>query len=181
MRNGDSGVNLPMVALPAAQAGIAGERYAALREVLGDALPAVDELPGDAARVLACSEYVGHSCTQHPDMLRELLEGGDLRRSYGDPCEACYRDRTATAIEASGDDAALMHALRTLKRREMVRIAWRDIGGLAEFEETLRETSAFADAVLRASVERLHEWLVRDAGDPLASDGIPWVISSKST
>ena len=64
-----------------------------------------------------------------------------------------------------------MLALRTLKRREMVRIAWRDIGGLADFEETLRETSAFADAVLQASVVRLHQWLSSDIGEPRAGDG----------
>lgn len=170
MNNDDSGVNLPMAALPAVLAGIAGKRYAALREALGEALPALDELPGDAARVLACSEYVAQSCTRHPDMLRELLDGGNLLR----PCEdADYRSRTAAALEGSDDDVALMQALRALKRREMVRIAWRDIGGLASFEETLGDTSAFADAVLRTSVERLHEWLVRDAGEPLGADGRP--------
>jgi glutamate-ammonia-ligase adenylyltransferase len=162
-----------MAALPAALAGTARERYAALRESVGDTLPGLDELPGDAERVLACSEYVAHNCTRHPAMLRELLAGGDLQR----PCDGSgagdYASRTAAAIEASSDDATLMHALRALKRREMVRIAWRDIGGLADFEETLRETSAFADAVLRQSVEKLHQWLSNDVGEPRGNNANP--------
>ncbi len=171
MNSDDPGVNLPMAALPAALSRSADARYEVLREALGDRLPALEALPGDAARVLACSDYVAHSCARHPGMLRELLESGDLQRVYGD--DACYPRRTAAAIETSSDDAGLMLALRTLKRREMVRIAWRDIGGLAHFEQILGETSAFADAVLQASVARLHDWLVSDAGEPRAADGNP--------
>ena len=85
MNDDDSGVNLPMAALPAALSRTAHARYADLRLSVGDAMPALDELPGDAARVLACSEYVAQSCTRHPDMLRALLEGGDLQRAYDDP------------------------------------------------------------------------------------------------
>jgi glutamate-ammonia-ligase adenylyltransferase len=173
MNGDDSGVNLPMAALPAVLADTARARYAALRESFGDGLPALEDLPGDAARVLACSEYVAQSCARHPDMLRALLESGELPRAFENTGAASYASRTATAIEASGDDAELMQALRALKRREMVRIAWRDIGGLASFDETLEETSAFADAVLRASVDRLHVWLVRETGEPRGSDGSP--------
>jgi len=171
MNSDDPGVNAPMAALPAELNRVAGARYAALRESLGDALPALAALPGDAARVLACSGYVAHSCARHPDMLRGLLESGDLQRAYGG--DASYPRRTAAAIEATTDDAGLMLALRTLKRREMVRIAWRDIGSLADFEETLGETSAFADAVLQASVARLHHWLSSDTGEPRAGDDSP--------
>jgi glutamate-ammonia-ligase adenylyltransferase len=171
MNSSASSPNVPIAVLPAELASTARTRYAALRESVGDALPALAALPGDAARVLACSEYVTQSCTRHPDMLRELLESGDLQRTYDDA--ACYPRRTAAAIETSSDDAGLMLGLRTLKRREMVRIAWRDIGGLANFEETVRETSAFADAVLGASVARLHDWLASDIGEPQGADGSP--------
>ena len=158
-----------MAALSAELSRVADARYVRLREALGDALPALAALPGDAARVLACSDYVAHSCARYQDVLRGLLDSGDLQGAYDD--DACYARRVAAAIEATTDDAGLMLALRTLKRREMVRIAWRDIGGLADFEETLWETSAFADAVLQASVARLHQWLSSDIGEPRAADG----------
>lgn len=173
MNGNGSGVNHPMAALAEALADSARARYAAMRESAGDALPALERLPGDAARVLACSEYVAQSCTRHPELLRSLLESGDLVHARSEGGSASYSSRVAAAIENCGDDAELMTALRALKRREMVRIAWRDIGGLARFEQTLEETSAFADAVLRASVRRLHEWLSGDAGEPRAGDGSP--------
>ena len=55
-----------MAALPAELARLAAERYAALRESAGDGLPALEALPGDAARVLACSEYVALGCSRGP-------------------------------------------------------------------------------------------------------------------
>jgi glutamate-ammonia-ligase adenylyltransferase len=170
MNDNDSGVNLPMAPLPAELADIADERYAALRAASGEDLPALADLPGDAARVLACSEYVVQSCSRHPLVLAELLSDGDLLRSFDD-VGAEYRSRTTAAIESSEDDAGLMTALRALKRREMVRIAWRDIGGLASFEQSLTETSAFADAVLGATVEQLHHWMIKDTGEPRGADG----------
>ena len=68
-----------MAALSAELSRVADAGYARLREALGDALPApLATLPGDAARVLACSDYVAHSCARHPDVLRGLLDSGDL-------------------------------------------------------------------------------------------------------
>ncbi len=165
--------NPVMPALPEALAETARARYQALHAAVDGDLPALEELPGDAARVLACSEYVSQSCARHPNLLRGLLESGDLSRAYSGGGADGYRRRAEAAVDASGDDAELMRALRALKRREMVRIAWRDIGGLARFEETLEETSAFADAVLRASVDRLHAWMIGDTGEPRGNDGSP--------
>ena len=111
MNDNDSGMNLPMAPLPAELADIADERYAALRAASGEDLPALADLPGDAARVLACSEYVVQSCSRHPLVLAELLSDGDLLRSFDD-VGAEYRSRTTAAIESSEDDAGLMTALR---------------------------------------------------------------------
>jgi glutamate-ammonia-ligase adenylyltransferase len=173
MANDHSAVNEPMAALPAELESSARERYAAICDAADGTLPALAELPGDATRVLACSEYVANNCSRHADMFRELLDGGDLQRAYEDAGAGAYLEKASAAAEASGNDTELMQSLRTLKRREMVRIAWRDIAGLASFDETLRETSAFADAVLRTSVDRLHGWLAGELGAPLGMDGSP--------
>ncbi|MDX1433385.1 MAG: bifunctional [glutamate--ammonia ligase]-adenylyl-L-tyrosine phosphorylase/[glutamate--ammonia-ligase] adenylyltransferase [Gammaproteobacteria bacterium] len=173
MSHDNSGVNSPLAPLPAALEQASRERYAALRDAYGDDLPALDALPGDAARVLACSEYVAASCSRHPEMLRGLLDSGDLESAHADAGAGFYTQATARSVDGCEDESTLMQALRTLKRREMVRIAWRDIARLASFEETLAETSRFADAVLRASVERLHAWQVRELGEPTGRDGEP--------
>ncbi|RKZ35097.1 MAG: bifunctional [glutamate--ammonia ligase]-adenylyl-L-tyrosine phosphorylase/[glutamate--ammonia-ligase] adenylyltransferase [Gammaproteobacteria bacterium] len=70
-----------------------------------------------------------------------------------------------------------MSRLRRRRRREMLRIAWRDIGALASLEQTLAETSAFADAVLSAALARLHEWQCAELGVPHSLSGEPQFLS----
>ena len=162
--------------LPAPLDATGRERLAALASNI-ESINA-DALPGDAARVLACSDFVFSSCERHPVMLADLVSSGDLEAQY--PASLTETDdrpslharadsvaRTADSIEA------LMATLRRLRRREMVRIAWRDIGGLADFEETVRDTSDLADAIIGASVDRLHEWQCSDLGTPIGHTAEP--------
>ena len=41
-----------------------------------------------------------------------------------------------------------MESLRRLRKRHMVRIAWRDLAGWAGLDETLHDLSALADAAI---------------------------------
>ena len=41
-----------------------------------------------------------------------------------------------------------MESLRRFRKRHMVRIAWRDIAGWADLDETLRDLSALADVCI---------------------------------
>ncbi|MDD9981505.1 MAG: hypothetical protein OXU81_09135, partial [Gammaproteobacteria bacterium] len=151
--------------LPPSHAATGRERLAALAS--GDAPIDADALPGDAARVLACSDFVFSSCERHPAMFADLVSSGDLGASYPAPLTATadrpsLQERAEAAAGAAETIEALMVNLRRLRRREMVRIAWRDIGGLADFEETVGDTSDLADAIIGASVGRLHEWQCAD-------------------
>ncbi len=67
---------------------------------------------------------------------------------------ADYESRAATAPTA----AESMGVLREWRRREMLRIAWRDICGRAAVTETLRALSDLADGCIRAAAAaaRLH-------------------------
>ena len=137
-----------------------------------------DSLPGDAARVLACSDFVFSSCERHPAMLGDLVASGDLGAAYpASLTEADGRpslhERAESVARGAESIEALMVELRRLRRREMVRIAWRDIGGLADFEETVRDTSDLADAIIAASVDRIHEWQGADLGTPIGDTGEP--------
>ena len=137
-----------------------------------------DALPGDAARVLACSDFVFSSCERHPSMFSDLVSSGDLGAPYpasvaGARGRPSMLERAERVAAAAGSIDGLMADLRKLRRREMVRIAWRDIGGLADFEETVRDTSDLADAIIAASVDRLHEWQRADLGTPIGHTGEP--------
>jgi glutamate-ammonia-ligase adenylyltransferase len=68
--------------------------------------------------------------------------------------------------------------LRKWRRREMVRIAWRDLAGWAHLEETLADLTAFADAAIRTSCEFARRTLVARYGEPCSANGVvqPLVI-----
>ena len=162
--------------LPPSLAASARERLAALASSVGTIDSAA--LPGDAARVLACSDFVLSSCRRHPAMLDDLVSGGDLEASYpaslaGAGDRPTLHEKAERIAAATDSIESLMTELRRLRRREMVRIAWRDIGGLADFEETVRDTSDLADAIIDASLGRLHEWQCADLGTPLGPTGEP--------
>ena len=117
-------------------------------------------LPGDVIspdtikRVFAFSDFVARSCVQAPAMLMDLITSGDLRRSYL-PGE--YDTHVAEKIEGVTADQALGQALGDVRRREMVRIAWRDLTGSADLMETMADLSAFAQACLDKTLARLYE------------------------
>ena len=146
------------------------ERLANAYTALGEQTPQLDQLQGDTGRVWACSEFVAQSCVRDPSMLDELISTGDLHRSY--PPQR-YHSSMPAALETCATEAELTAQLRHVKRRELVRIAWRDIAGLAEFEETVRDTSSFANATLDATLRRLHDWQTQRRGVPTSADGKP--------
>ncbi|HEY5719920.1 MAG TPA: bifunctional [glutamate--ammonia ligase]-adenylyl-L-tyrosine phosphorylase/[glutamate--ammonia-ligase] adenylyltransferase, partial [Gammaproteobacteria bacterium] len=118
--------------------------------------------------VWAGSRFVADSCARAPALLAELDASGDLDRAYADGEMAA---RARAALQGVADDAALAVALRRLRRREMVRIAWRDLAGEAALDETLEELSALADACLATALDLLHGWQCAQSGVPRTAAG----------
>jgi glutamate-ammonia-ligase adenylyltransferase len=75
------------------------------------------------------------------------------------------------AVSTEPDLSGFMAALRRQREREMVRIAWRDLAGWATLQETLADTSAFADAAISAAVDYASLDLERTYGEPLNTAG----------
>lgn len=130
--------------------------------------PSHPELLAVLHRVWTCSDFVAQSCIREPHLLHDLLQSGDLLRGYPAQEYACGLER---ALAAVGDEAALEEALRRCRRREMVRIAWRDLAGWAPLDETLHELSALAEACIDAALRQLHAWQVQDCGTPRDTAG----------
>ncbi len=75
-------------------------------------------------------------------------------------------------------EAQILEELRKWRRREMVRIAWRDLAGWAHLDETFADLTAFADAAIRSACEFARLQLVARYGDPCSAGGVvqPLVI-----
>ncbi len=95
-------------------------------------------------KIFRYSTFVAESCERDP-ALRLSLESGEFER----PQAAGALQRAAEALLAGEpDEAAFMDTLRRLRRRELVRIAWRDLTGRAPLAEVLADLSELADAAV---------------------------------
>jgi glutamate-ammonia-ligase adenylyltransferase len=99
-----------------------------------------------------------------PDSFRRLfLENGlDLRRSSEDMLAELRRQ-----TDGLPDFAALLKVLRCFKRAEILRIAGRDLNGLAPLEEVTAELSSLAAASLQVAHDVCRLCLIREHGIPL--------------
>jgi glutamate-ammonia-ligase adenylyltransferase len=119
-------------------------------------------------RIWACSEFVARSCIRRPSMLAELVaEGFDAGRSPED-----YQQTVAQTIAgAEPTEEGLMQALRLMRQKEMVRIAWRDLAGLVEVEQVLNELSDLAVAVIDQTQAHLYQQTTESLGVPISPEG----------
>lgn len=122
-------------------------------------------------KVCVMSEFVAENCNRKPEILLDLIQSGDLFKSYD---ETTYREKlTQKTIET---EAELMTTLRHFRRNEMIRIAWRDIANWEELTQILRELSWLADACIQFALDFLYKQACERRGTPILSDGTPQQI-----
>jgi glutamate-ammonia-ligase adenylyltransferase len=120
--------------------------------------------------VWACSDFVAEACLRDASLLPWL---GAERRLLEGVTEDSLKDDLASGLDPAGDDAHFMDELRRFRRRQLVRIAWRDLAGLADVETVLAELSLLADVCIRAACRRAGAVLATRHGVPCGADGRP--------
>lgn len=159
-------LNLPPTIIDRAKGKVAACFSAASSQ--GVDLPDENGLHGMLFRVFALSEFVAACFIRNPSLLKDLLDTGDLHRSY-EPGE--YRKKASVDAGAATDETRLASALRKRRTREMVRIAWRDLTGAADLHETLADLSSFADACLTDALDALYNRFCDIYGIPTSHEG----------
>ncbi|MFO7602626.1 MAG: bifunctional [glutamate--ammonia ligase]-adenylyl-L-tyrosine phosphorylase/[glutamate--ammonia-ligase] adenylyltransferase [Gammaproteobacteria bacterium] len=130
------------------------------------AAPLAPSITASLPRVWACSDYVRRACLRQPELLLELQ--ADLGRAYA-PDE--LRQALAQRLHGVEEEASLASTLRQFRRREMVRVIWRDLSGWAPLEETLADLSTLADVCLDLALARLYDWQCAELGIPRNAAG----------
>jgi glutamate-ammonia-ligase adenylyltransferase len=120
--------------------------------------------------VFAGSDFVAQLCARDERLLPELLTGEELQRKLA-PADFAAR-AAALQSDVAASEADVLSGLRRWRRREMVRIAWRDLAGWADLTETLSDLSAFADAAIDTAVRCARRGLVARYGEPRSADGV---------
>lgn len=137
------------------------------RETVAAAIDAHPTARDSVRTVVASSDFVARACAQDALLLPTLLGNGTFDRAM-EPGEYV---RESQAGEELADESSFMDWIRRWRRRAMVRIAWRDLAGWAEVEETLRELSEFADAAVAVACRYAGRQLEARFGKPRSEDG----------
>ena len=87
-------------------------------------------------RVFAFSDFVAQNCIRTPSLISDLIESRDLQQSYS---KKDYDLRLKKALVDVQDEATLIQLLRVHRRREMIRIAFRDLSGCSDLSETVKD------------------------------------------
>lgn len=130
-------------------------------------------LPDSLPRVWALSNFVAESCIQSPDLLRDLIDNEEFleKRRFG-----VIRNRVIKAVASAEDENQFMHQIRVCRRQEMVRIAWRDLAGFSELDETLADLSELADQLIESALSFSERILASRFGRP--ADGQRLIVLS---
>ncbi len=115
-------------------------------------------------RTLRCSRYVRNLL----DSDAELLSW--LRLHYVQPCNAVEMAAWLDAMTITDEDS-LSRALRRLRKRVMLKLLTRDLGGLADLNEVMVTMTALAELAVRRAQAFAMASLVEQYGAPIGSSG----------
>lgn len=105
--------------------------------------------------------------TDAEETLSRFADPDYLRRAAG---PEALRRRLDLLLAGAADRASLLRALRIFRKREMLRIALRDLLGLAELRETTAELSELAATCLQKAYEAAEAELAARYGKPLMEE-----------
>lgn len=103
----------------------------------------------------------------HDEQARNELCAGVWSQAYD--LERMQKELNDLVVHTS-DEQALMAVLRQFRRRQMARIAWRDMRQIADVSETLLALSDLADTCIDTALSWHHQHLVAKYGEPIGRD-----------
>ncbi len=121
-------------------------------------------------KAVTCSEFIAQSFINRPGLIEDLLASGDLLRikNRQDYSHAFAKLSVDNVIEST-----MMSELRQIRRRESIRIAWRDINSLSATEDTLMELSLLAEVCIEVAAHYVEQGLQKISGVPVTKAGVP--------
>ncbi len=137
------------------------ERFVEVSTDAGFPVPRSQDFITSMLRVWAGSEFVARICLDDPAVLFDFLADGCLLADYS---AGEYRRKLAHVLHGVRDEDDLGRRLREFRRREMLRIAWRDLAGWAPLNEVLHDLTALADACVQAALAHLEKWAMKSLG-----------------
>ena len=125
-------------------------------------MPASANFDAALQRTRHCSRYVQRLLDSDSALLPWL------REHYAQPCSAAEMATWLAALPIE-DETALSRALRTLRKRVMLKLLTRDLGELADLEEVMATMTALAELVVQHAQAFVMRALVAQYGQPIGA------------
>ena len=109
------------------------------------------------------SEYAADVCCQQPEIFSQLVNQQQFDVSYTDTCIDTALKKRLKSISSPNE---LDQSLRQFRAAEMLRIIWRDLNRLADFQETTRDISLLAEACIQQALDFHYQQLRQVYGTP---------------
>ena len=136
--------------------------------------PQYDALPEPTRQtllpLLGLSDFVADSLIKQPGLLAETLASDALTRAERWPA---YEPELAALLAEVADEEALKRILRQFRRSRMLVIAWRELLGESEVEESFIHLTKLADALICGARDWLYAKQCSELGTPMDGDGNP--------
>ncbi len=128
--------------------------------------PQLDELLNS----FAASKFIANGLCREPGLYQQIIEDAKV----AEPLNADrLAERAVAELTPCDDEESLMIALRHLRRREMVRIAWFDINGHVNLNDVTYALSQLADSCVEIALSKIMQWQQPSFGTPMNSNGEP--------
>lgn len=124
----------------------------------------------EVRRAFALSDFIAESAIQAPTLLLDVLASGELTQA----CRyEAYAPVLAAQLQDLFDEEALKRQLRLFRRRHMLVIAWRELLGLAEVEESFIHLTRLADTLIGLARDWLYRRACQEWGTPYGEQETP--------
>ncbi|MDT8364032.1 MAG: bifunctional [glutamate--ammonia ligase]-adenylyl-L-tyrosine phosphorylase/[glutamate--ammonia-ligase] adenylyltransferase, partial [Nitrosomonas sp.] len=117
--------------------------------------------------ILPYSRYMRRTLASEPALENDLVQQMHLAFSKKEMLE--FLQAAAATTNTSANETDLRRVLRQLRKRVMLRLAARDLAGLADLNEVMLTMTALAETTIRFSLELYHAWMADPArhGEPI--------------
>jgi glutamate-ammonia-ligase adenylyltransferase len=131
------------------------------------------QLHAELQKLWIASDYAADVCCTSPWLFADLLQCGDLFVEYASWEQQLpdFVRRVPPELVSAEPLVALRQQLRYFRKREMLRIIWRDVNGSAALMDTCGDLSMLADVCIEFAIAQLTPICQQTHGIPLDDSG----------
>lgn len=120
-------------------------------------------------KALGLSDFISDAFSKQPELVNDLFSSGilDLEQRNDAICSELEQ-----VLQKTDDEMTLHRVLRQFRRKHMLIIAWRELLGKSDLDESFVHLSFLADQLILQSMQWLYEKQCTEQGTPKNAQGV---------